>query len=155
MYDSYLWTCEYTGTIGNGQSTANVEIEFPYGTSTSSFWVECRVTSCGQSYSIHRNGTVNNCYYRTSYTIYPNPASQELNISFGDTQSQSNKEKTGVKKDFEVKIFNDKGKVVRSAKNNSNSNLITLNTSDIENGIYSLHIIDAKEVIKKQIIIQH
>lgn len=152
LYDSYVWTCEYTGTIGNGQSTANVEIGFPYGTSASSFWVECLVTSCGQSYSIHRNGTVIDCYFRSSYTIYPNPAAEEINISFGD--EQSNKENRVVK-NYEVRIFNEKGKMVKSAKNTSGSSIITISTSDIENGTYFLHIIDGKEIIKKQIIIQH
>lgn len=87
------------------------------------------------------------------YMYSPNPASDVLTVEYKYKEDIS-KEKR-VKKEFEVKILNDKGVVVKSEKNLSGTNKLVLNTSKLPNDTYFLYIIEGKREIKHQIIIQH
>lgn len=96
--------------------------------------------------------------YVTDYGYYaysPNPADNELAIEYKNNKSNEKPDKKQEKKQFEVSLMDDKGRVLRSSKNNHESNKVIFNTLDIQNGVYYLHIKDEKEVIKKQIIIKH
>ena len=81
------------------------------------------------------------------YSYYPNPADGELIISY-DTGKKT-------KKDFEVKLLDSKGRVLSQGKNNSDDNKIHIDTRNIVEGTYFLHISEGKNLIKKQIIIKH
>uniref|UniRef100_UPI0023EC7B87 T9SS type A sorting domain-containing protein n=1 Tax=Daejeonella sp. H1SJ63 TaxID=3034145 RepID=UPI0023EC7B87 len=92
----------------------------------------------------------------SSLVVYPNPASTELNISNteeagvkdGDSKDESNPE-------FLVRLYNEKGNILRSAKNPKGSKGLKLDIAEVPNGTYYLHISKGKEVIRKQVIIQH
>ncbi|TAF46631.1 MAG: T9SS C-terminal target domain-containing protein [Sphingobacteriales bacterium] len=60
-----------------------------------------------------------------------------------------------INKQFEISLYNDKGKVVTQHKNRAGNKDITLNTQHLPNGTYFLHIKEGNETIKKQIIKQH
>lgn len=118
------------------------------------------------------------CRTGYSYTYSPNPANNELTVNYNETPATPNPannetttqnqtaDNTGqsttvspaadskTQKSFSAELYNDKGKAIRSGKNGSNSKIV-FNTQDIPNGNYFLHIIDGKEVTKKQVIIQH
>lgn len=107
--------------------------------------------TCGTAtYTIRiaRNGR--NCpIYRN---IYPNPANTNLTIELnpdGDTLTKS----TGYIN--EISLYNNKGKEVKSATIKSGETKTILDTKNLPNGTYFLHIKEGKEIIKKQIIIEH
>lgn len=121
------------------------------------------VDQCGVR-STRRGVTIySNCSSRIA--SYPNPADKEMNIQYqADNTAQTSaanqsfgadagSEKLAVKS-YDVILYNDKGKILRSAKS-TKGEAVKLNTVEIPNGNYFLHIIEGKEVTKKQVIIQH
>ncbi len=103
---------------------------------------------------------------------YPNPANQEMTVDYqtadssnpastaeqtssADQTSTSNSStQSKTLNSFSVELYNDKGKVLKSGKS-ANGKAVVLNTADIPNGNYFLHVIDGKQVTKKQVVIQH
>ncbi|TAH02023.1 MAG: T9SS C-terminal target domain-containing protein [Sphingobacteriales bacterium] len=119
-------------------------------------------TDCGH---IRNSIVVRNPCYNPTYTfaVSPNPANSTLKISqetnLAPAQSKAAtplaQEIAVSKASFEVKLFDDKGNVVLNDKSMTDSKDITLNTQNIPNGFYFLHITEGKETVVKQIIIQH
>jgi serine protease len=90
------------------------------------------------------------------YSVSPNPASSVLIVS-ADGESINTgaiDSKNKITQPFDVKIYNEKAKVVRQ-KGSTNGADISFDIEDIPNGTYFLHIFRGKSVIKKQIIIKH
>lgn len=88
-------------------------------------------------------------------TVYPNPVHQELRIgykkdlkgTFSEIPKQVN---------FSYKLFNERGVLVRSGESvNQNGGDATIDTRDIDNGKYFIHITQGGKTIKKQIIVSH
>jgi hypothetical protein len=96
--------------------------------------------------------------YYGSYSVYsysPNPADSELKIAFKEnTQNTKNESKNKIK-EFQVKLMDEKGRILREGSNLNANNIVTLNTSEVPSGTYFLHIKDDKELVRKQVIIQH
>ena len=90
--------------------------------------------------------------------IYPNPASEELFISFdGEEKGMdefSAKSSYG-NSYFDYKIFNRQVILFKSGTKNDIKKRLAVNIKDVADGQYFLHIIQGKEVTKKQIIIKH
>jgi len=113
--------------------------------------------SCGESIApANLTVNINPCF---SFVASPNPASNTLNVSQNNASSQldANTTKVGdgrINKPFSVRLFDQSSKVLKSLSSERGDD-ISINTSDIPNGTYFLHIFQNKEVIKKQIIIQH
>jgi hypothetical protein len=96
-----------------------------------------------------------------SFNAYPNPANNTISISVNESNTKNTNTNTAVNnklestsKDFEARIYNAKGKILKAAKNIGKRE-IKFDTSDIPTGTYYLHIFDEKNIIKKQIIINH
>jgi len=94
-----------------------------------------------------------------SFVASPNPTSNTLNVSQNSASSQIQANTTNVNggkisKPFSVKLFDQNSKILKSLSSERGDD-IAINTSDIPNGTYFLHIFQNKETIKKQIIIQH
>lgn len=91
------------------------------------------------------------------YRVFPNPANNELNISYEQIESKTNSNPISLPHvvNFNVEIYDNKAKKLISQNNSITDNNITLNTQNLPNGIYHLHINDGKETFKKQIVIQH
>ncbi|MEX8549114.1 MAG: T9SS type A sorting domain-containing protein [Mucilaginibacter sp.] len=100
------------------------------------------------------------CGTGSSIASYPNPADQEMTVSYQTTSSPNQAATSDADtqskpiNSFSVELYNDKGKVLKSGKS-SNGKGVVLNTADIQNGNYFLHVKDGKEVIKKQVVIHH
>ncbi len=94
----------------------------------------------------------NTCYYGYSYSVYPNPADNELTVSYKSTETSTSI--TLEKKEFMVELFNNKGEKVRIASNKGNKS-ITFDTQTITEGTYYLHITEDNKTIKKQVIVEH
>ncbi|WP_406823764.1 M12 family metallo-peptidase [Pedobacter sp. KACC 23697] len=96
------------------------------------------------------------CSNNHRYTIYPNPVSQELYISSENINIASSKNRFKAKtNNFEVKLLDNKGNQLKKGKTSAVAGNVILDVSSLPDGIYFLHIFEAKEVIKKQIIIKH
>jgi hypothetical protein len=153
--DSYYWYTNDTGITVSGNSIyGNIEANDP-GT----YQLKIRTTnSCGsteQSYFVnvsdYGDTRCSGTAYR--YSIYPNPAGNQVTVAYVKNGEELEIQK--FKKEFSMKLYNDKGKEVSSANNNSEENSYSLDTSKLPDGNYFLHITDDKETIKKQIIIKH
>lgn len=84
-----------------------------------------------------------------TFTIYPNPANTELKIAY---KTETN---TSYVIPFNVKLLNQKGKVLKERKTTNSNKDIVLQVADVPNGIYYLHIFEGKNVSKQQIVIFH
>jgi Secretion system C-terminal sorting domain len=110
-------------------------------------------TSCGYTTGASGDywGLCSGGYY---FTIYPNPSGNQLTVSYSSPSQNEAAAEPGMK-DFEIKLVNDKGRVIQQAKSMRESNSITIDTRNVSNGTYFLHITEGKETVKKQVIIQH
>lgn len=95
------------------------------------------------------------------YTYYPNPANTQLTVSSSPTASKTNDVansetiQTLDHNQFEIVLYDEKGKKLTQQKNDTQNKDIEINTQNIPNGIYFLHIFEGKEITIKQIVIQH
>ncbi|WP_419801432.1 T9SS type A sorting domain-containing protein [Mucilaginibacter sp.] len=121
---------------------------------------QCGTTSTQNGVTIYSP-----CGTGSRIVSYPNPADKEMNVQYqaDDSAKSSNNEQSfssdagsekSVVNSYDVVLYNDKGKILRSAKSKKGE-AVKLVTADIPNGNYFLHITEGKEVTKKQIIIQH
>ena len=143
------------------QSGLGNTADFPLGNNSGNRYYTIRVIAtnpCGTLQSIDAEGYL----YAPScmnFSYYPNPANTQLTVSYAPSALNTS---DGVEpmpsseiKQFEAELYDYKGNKVRTSKNKLNEKDIVINTQDLPNGTYFLHIIDGKEVTKKQIIIQH
>lgn len=154
----YTWYEEVNGLRGAWIASGLQLSNYPIPPCSTVYYQCVANTSCGEA--VYRGYAYNsNCggyAVSSSLVAYPNPASTELNIS--NTEETGKKEdapKDGSNPEFLVRLYNEKGNILRSAKNPKGSKGIKLNIIDIPNGTYYLHISKGKEFIRKQIIIQH
>ena len=79
--------------------------------------------------------------------IFPNPATDKINISFPVSSSQH----------ITTKIFSVTGEVVFKEENKTGANYFseTIDVKDFSNGIYFLSVKMEKEMITRKIVVQH
>ncbi|MFC5285336.1 T9SS type A sorting domain-containing protein [Pedobacter alpinus] len=123
------------------------------GNSPASFYAEFGSDECGSMGYYFFTVNVTNClggFNRavSNFQLYPNPANNEVNIVSEDLE----KNPTILK---QINLLNSQGIIVKSTSIKSGENSTILETKEIPNGTYYLHLIEGKETIKKQIIIQH
>jgi hypothetical protein len=94
-----------------------------------------------------------NCNTFARMMVYPNPANTELTISPEPTETNSKLKKT--QPEFGVTLFDNKGRILKKAKNAIGSEKIVLPVADVPNGTYYLHIKEGKSFSRRQVIIQH
>lgn len=112
--------------------------------------------NCGSS-TFTRLFPRSNCF-SYGYSVYPNPANQTLTIDYqGNTGIEENSSESLmlILEEKQIKLFNDKGTEVKTATIRTGKSKTVLDTRDLPEGTYFLHITEAKETIKKQIIIKH
>ncbi len=86
--------------------------------------------------------------------LYPNPASDNVQVSIKPSSNSSNGTKTlGVKTNYSVRITNSYGTLVHSSKETSNN--FTLSTSKLTNGTYFIEVSDGKNTYHKQLVVKH
>ncbi len=143
-----------------------ITFTYPLTTSSISLKVEYDVPPCGEHFSYIMT-LLNNCNTSATYKVFPNSANTTLNITptpYTDgnalrtssvIDNSNNAIQNIVSAPFEIMLYDDKGKLITQQKNEVGNKDITIDTQNLPNGTYFLHILDGKEVIKKQIIIQH
>jgi hypothetical protein len=92
------------------------------------------------------------------YRIYPNPANNELTISADNSKENLTEGKATDAKNkiFEVSLYNNKGEKLNAYQNStSKDNKLLIDTSNIPNGTYYLHIKEGDKTIKQQVIVKH
>ncbi len=111
-------------------------------------------TNCG--YSAFANSYYDGICYNYTYSIYPNPTNDEVSIEQIFDETTKAKSTDSVKtQPYEIKIFNEKGEVVSSSKSEE-AKKISINTQNLPNGMYYIHIIEGKKVISQPLkSIQH
>jgi hypothetical protein len=100
-----------------------------------------------------------NWTYRVA--IYPNPATDYITISLEELESETAASENTASRvippspSFEVKLYSLTGVLICEGKAKINEKKIILNTSNLKNDNYILHIIEGKNSTKKQIIVKH
>jgi hypothetical protein len=99
---------------------------------------------------IDANGTVTYSVVRTvklgaaiSVSIYPNPATNILNIKYN---------KTGIQQ-LNINIYDEQGRLVKTEQRNNPGSLITIDTKMLTNGFYVVELKTNTETERKQITI--
>lgn len=110
------------------------------------------VSSCGTSPQTYVYVPAPDC--AGGYIVSPNPSSSTLVVSYEEKDENKSLQEV-LKRDFEIKLYDNKSQILRSAVNKDKGNKVTLETGSIPNGNYFLHITEGKEVIKRQVIISH
>jgi hypothetical protein len=110
--------------------------------------------TCGQSGSYYTKYTsvTGYCGY-SSPLVYPNPAENELNISFADTTSTDapamrNQE---FESPYEVKLFNENQELIYSTQ--TKSPVVTIPVSNLPGGFYFLNILNTEGIIQRKVLI--
>jgi hypothetical protein len=114
------------------------------------------VDQCGET-SYTEGVTIYSPCTSGAMTVFPNPANSTLTVQNNTLAStgQSAAAANVAWNNFSVELFDNKGKLLKSGQNAKGSEDILLNTSDILNGIYFLHIKQGTNLIEKEVIIQH
>ncbi|RYE26635.1 MAG: hypothetical protein EOP45_03615 [Sphingobacteriaceae bacterium] len=160
---TYNWTYD-TNTLEPGitptgtgpQLILRAKANFTGGFAKLTVSNNCGTTSQYAFWSIGRS-----CQSGYSYTAYPNPATDQLTVSAPPDDTNSSNQNSvssdaiSTPKSFEIKLYDNKAKIWRSAKNKDSARSLVIDTRDIPKGNYFLHIIEGKSVIKQQIIIEH
>lgn len=117
---------------------------------------------CGQTVMVGSADIERLCGGSWRLAMYPNPVSDTFTVAYSPEQpagegsaSKSARSESESKLDFEVKVFTDKGSLVKSFRNERNGKNLSFSMADLPNGNYFIHVINDKKVTKKQIIVQH
>jgi hypothetical protein len=155
MHIDYMQGASYSWQItgGNDYGFVDFQDDEAHWTMGGGARLELQVTattsSCG---SITKNIVIESPYWY-SYAAYPNPSSDTFVISQSKLQSEDAKN-TPSKKPFEYKLFDKNGKKLKEGKSLTGES-VTVDVKDMPADNYFLHITEGKEIIKKQIVIQH
>ncbi len=115
---------------------------------------------CAMSYDSEASWdvTVVNCDNEFSrIAAYPNPANTELIVGYqnDNVSRQANGQRRPIDHDFEVKLLNSEGNILKQGRTEADVKRLSLPVADVPNGTYFLHIFQGENVIKKQIVIKH
>lgn len=141
---SLTWSGLYAGSSVSANGRGLIFIPNPPSVNNGSGYVMASaVNACGSNtIAASGYGKCNSVYY-SAFVVYPNPSSAEINIEYAQPQHNETSETTLLSStpsaDFEVVLFNDKGKPVLKTK--SKSGKVRADVSTWQKGIYNLHII--------------
>jgi len=114
---------------------------------------------CGET--SHTDGVTiySPCGRGMAIVAYPNPAANQLTIQNNIVNPGAANPNTQVtdqpSEPFSVELYNAKGQILKTGTNNNASRKIVLNTADVANGTYYLHIKHGTDISEQQIIVKH
>lgn len=176
--ESFYWVVEYYRSDGSLYRTENwegntiaISLYAPHPSMLSEYRIfksYGRYACGGEVYLGDKQlGYVNNCYDSgcdgfVCFTVYPNPASSELNLeiqTFSSLQAAnassgeaSQSMTTDKKESYEVQLISQMGKMEATVKFETKKKKIDL--KKIPNGNYVLHLIHSKGKISKHIVVK-
>lgn len=120
------------------------------------FEIRAYDVNCGYSEWFPYEVEFTNCMSeRQAYNIYPNPASNVINVDLGGGNMAAKSVANAKPKEYEVRLFDTKGRL--KLKTVSHGLKAQLNTSSLPSANYFIHINreGEDEVIRKQVIIRN
>jgi len=109
-------------------------------------------SACPSSLAVSKGFTVVCSGSSPKFAISPNPATSVINVEAIDQTTNQKPDLNGSTKNFEIHLLNDSGEVLKQEK--SNSGMINLDVRNLKKGLYILHIIQEREIIRQKIFIE-
>lgn len=149
---NYNWFWPTDWNYISGQGTPNLTLR----TSSNSGMVGVRVANnCDQGGS---PGTkyvqVLNCGM-SQYVIFPNPASNQLNIAIKGQSALKSNAIPGNNLIYEISLFDKFGSLIQNFKYPAGISGVSLNLANVKDGLYILQIDNGKEKSSSEVIVQH
>lgn len=146
---NWVWPSGWTYVLG--QNTTNLALR----TNSSSGVVSVGVNNtCGQSgsYATKYTSVTGFCGF-SAFSVYPNPASSELTISFVDTTATDVMVSNGqeLESQYEVKIYNQYQELIYLTRTSKST--LTIPISNFPNGSYYLNILNKEGIIQRKIFV--
>jgi lysyl endopeptidase len=153
---SYTWFWPSNWTYISGQGTNQLAVQT--GGSGSSGTVGVRVGACGGSGgSPATRFTSVNCSFRLAADVFPNPASEQVEIVGGKEVPGEGRTRSVLIPDvgnYEALLYNAVGNLVRSGT--STNGKLSFNVQQLPNGVYTLRLDDGSgKPITKRVVIAH
>ncbi len=166
LASSYSWYLEVNGSPTTLLATGLQLRNYPIPPCTTIFY-RCQLTTpCGTAvYSTYAYNTYcNSMLVQDGYVAYPNPANDVLTVT--NTASQQAQSTSPASIDasnssstapvsFSIVLYDVNGNILRNGQAKPGESQITLDTQNIQNGTYYLHIMEGSKLIERQIIINH
>lgn len=146
---NWVWPSGWTYVAG--QNTTNLSLR----TNSSSGVVSVGVNNtCGQSgsYATKYTSVTGFCGF-SAFSVYPNPVSSELTISFIDTTATDVVASTGqeFESSYEVKIYNQYQELIYSTR--TSRRRLTISISNFPNGTYYLNVLNKEGILQRKIFV--
>lgn len=142
---NWIWPSDWT--YSSGQGTTNLALIAGPSSGIVGAGVD---NTCGPSGSYATIYTTMFCSSISSMAVYPNPASNELNVSFKENSSKINA-KESLEWAYDLKVYNAHQELIYAVK--SDRKEIKINTQNFPRGTYILNILHGEAVIQKKVFI--
>lgn len=138
-----------SGSLSSG--TSNLYAHYNDNTFTEFLSLEVFINDGSNSTSASKSVNFQGCPSGSrTFLVYPNPASDQLNVEFRDNSNKAVKDA----EDFEVQLFDESGQKKTETKLMSNNNKVKVDVKNSKKGVYFLHIFHKGTIIKKQVEIE-
>lgn len=143
---NYQWTWPSNWSYLAGQGTNTLDVAIPRsGFSQGSVSVSLS-NKCGKGSTLFKD-VINNCGF--NYYVSPNPANESFEVNAENIDPKLKNEELD---EFEITLFNDKQKIVKSVRTKDRQTKIV--TKSLPTGIYYLHVTDKHKTEILQVIIK-
>ena len=156
---NWVWPSEWTYISGQGTTYLSLYTGLYNGV------VQVGVNNtCGQSGSYHTEYVYIYGYCGYGFSLYPNPASDEVTITINETETVVTEDTdiSGItiakalsidKTTYTIRIYNSPGTLVSTATRSGKSFKVPL--TNMRDGTYIVEVSDGKNIYREQLIIKH
>lgn len=152
---SYTWTVPSGWSVSQGQGTDMATIHVG---STSGYISVLANNLCGDGQSaslfvqVNSGGSCGSKICPESFTVAPNPADDYVEVTAQSSTNDKGANSVAALEAYEVKLFDNLARVRKQGK--ARNGKARLETKDLPEGIYYLHIFHQEGIIRKQILIR-
>jgi hypothetical protein len=146
---NYNWSWPSGWTYLGGQGTRYLELRAPYGNFYGGTVLLNASNQCGGNTTPIMKYVRAGSYCGYMYSVYPNSVSDSFEVLVEKEDPNDKTEELG---DLELIFYNDKQQKITHVKTKHKKNKIE--TKELPDGVYSLHIIHNGEKIIKQVIVK-